>query len=245
MLLLRSFRKRAAYMLICFALFLFSTNIWTPSYLIVPLPFKGIVDLIETITPLLTLLPLSFVLHDSYEIELGLTCGLRTERLMMCQYIPILLYTLVNILLMILCYQHRPFSLFNEYPAFVPINIPNAYKTYLIISATTTAIFFSALQVLIRVVCKNSYVAVSINICVYLLFLTQNFSLRQGRFAIHRAILDPFISTYFLGDSVPLELGLGKVWTTNRVLYVTLSFFFFFISCWLLRREKTHEDSEE
>ena len=59
------------------------------------------------------------------------------------------------------------------------------------------------------------------------------------------AIVDPFISTYFIGNGVARKEGLGKIWTHNRILFFFLSLVLFGASYLLLRREKLHENLGE
>ena len=48
------------------------------------------------------------------------------------------------------------------------------------------------------------------------------------------------ISSYFIGDTVPNQLGISYMWTINRLLFLVLSAALLIATYLLLRRETLH-----
>ena len=55
-----------------------------------------------------------------------------------------------------------------------------------------------------------------------------------------RTLMDPFISSYFIGDTIPNQLGIPYMWTINRLLFLVLSAVLLLATYLLLRRETLH-----
>ncbi len=85
MLVLRSIKKQLYLLPLFTAILLITARPWIKQPLIVPLPGLGYIDFTEVIMPLLLLIPISFSLHNDYEIELALTCGVSTAKLMLAR----------------------------------------------------------------------------------------------------------------------------------------------------------------
>lgn len=227
---------------------LFTTFIWDEQYLIVPASLKGFVNNLEVTLPVLLLVLYSFILHDTYEIELSLVCGVNTAELAFSKAIPLFLYTLASAALMIVLYRYLPFeSLGNT--IVIPIHIPDNYKLYLIVSVFVTVIFFSALFLFIRILVRNCYIPIGVGFFIYYTFSNLNISIHEGTKDIRLCIIDPFISTYFLGDTVPnayaeQEVGfeiMKNAWTCNRLLFLVVAIILIWFSYVLLCRENLHK----
>ena len=93
-----------------------------------------------------------------------------------------------------------------------------------------------------RVLTRNCYAPVGMGLFVYLFFEAMNKDIRMLKTGLEYAIVDPFISTYFIGNGVACKEGLGKIWTHNRILFFFLALVLFGASYLLLRREKLHEN---
>ena len=230
------------------ALLLFSTDVWFPQPVIVPLPHIGFIDTTEGVIPLLLLLVLSFTLHDNYEIELGLVCGVRTTKLAFSKAFPIILYTLFSTWIIILCHRYVPYTS-EEYKIYIPIYVPENYKIYLLISSFVTILFFSVLFFFLRVLVRNCYVPVVVGLFLIITFDSFNLKIRGGDISPAKCWMDPFISTYFIGDTIPNAMAehytdltsLANAWTYNRLTFFALAILLLVATWLLLRREKLHE----
>ena len=230
------------------AFLLFSTNVWNPQPVIVPLPLRGFVGLTENVIPFLLLLFYAFLLHDSYEIELGLVCGVKTTKLAFTKAIPIFLYIFVTMLAIILCHRYEPYTS-TQYRIRIAIYVPENYKLYLLVSAFVTVLFFSALFFFLRVLSRNCYVPIGVGLFIWFAFETLNTDVRETNTSITWRLWDPFISNYFIGNTVPNRIAeelpdlssVANVWTHNRLLFFGLSVALLVATWLLLRREKLHE----
>ena len=83
MLFLRSLWKNKYYLVLSMVMLVMVARVWEPSPLIAALPDKGFIDYTELFVPFLLILPISFLLYDNFEIELGLVCGVKTAKLML------------------------------------------------------------------------------------------------------------------------------------------------------------------
>lgn len=246
MLFLRSLWKNKYYLFLSIILLIVVSRIWEPSPLIAALPEKGFIDYTELFVPFLLILPISFLLYDNYEIELGLVCGVKTVKLMMTKFISILLYTLIPMSLLVVFYQYAEFIPNSQTRIRIPIYIPENYKLYMLYSAFVTVLFFASLFLFIRIVTKNCYAPVGLGILVYTIFNTLNTNIHSGYEDIRKCIIDPFISNYLLGDKVLTEYyQVGSLWTYNRLLFLGLAVLMLVGSYLLLRREKLHHGSND
>ncbi len=239
-MLFRRNLKNTLYVIVLFAgVLLFSSRVWYPQPLIVPLPELGFIDFTEVLAPMLLLIPISFMYYNSYEIELSLVCGVHTRKLFLGKFFAILLYGIIVMLGLILAYQYLPYT--GSSKVKIPINIPENYKLYMIVSAVVTMFFFATLCLLLRVLTRNCYAPIGILLFVYTFFTGLNEGIHSRRTNIRKAIFDPFISNYILGDKVT-ERIFPNLWTLNRFLFFGLGLVMLIISCIILNREKQHEN---
>ncbi|MBO5981921.1 MAG: hypothetical protein J6Q24_05695 [Clostridia bacterium] len=84
-------------------------RVWEPSPLIAALPDKGFIDYTELFVPFLLILPISFLLYDNFEIELGLVCGVKTAKLMLYKFFSILIYTLIPMGILVVFYKYEEY----------------------------------------------------------------------------------------------------------------------------------------
>ncbi len=251
MLLLRSMRKLAYYPILVTFFLLFATRIWEPSHLIVPPILIGFADYIESFVPLIVVIPISFLLHDNYEIELGLVCGVKTSTLMFSKFLPVFLYTLLPTYLMVALYQYQPFTAVDQYRCPVPIYVPENYRMCLFISTFITILFFTTLYLFLRVVTRNCYVPVTAGVFCYMVCSSLNASIKEGTQDIRLSFLNPLMSTTILGDELPnmyAARGLDRMenlWTCNRLFFLALAVLLMAVTYWLLRKETLHENFGE
>lgn len=246
-MLKRSMYRSLFYFPIMVTLLLFSTYIWVPSHLIVPLPMMGFVDNTEGVLPILLVIFCSFILPNRYEIELSLTCGVKTTRLAYYRIIPILVYALAAIFLMLPFYQYTPYD--GDTRPHIPIYVPEHFKGYLVVSFLVTTLFFVALFFFFRVLTRNCYVPVVLSLLMESVFYGLCKNIQSGFTDIKYCLVDPFISIYILGDTVPDALAakyadlsyLVGAWTHNRILFFVLALLLFGATWLLLRREKMHK----
>ena len=69
-----------------------------------------------------------------------------------------------------------------------------------------------------------------------------NKRIHSGSEDIRHCLYDPFISNYFMGDTVLTEYyRVGPLWTYNRLLFFGLAVVMLVATFFLLRREKLHQ----
>ena len=74
-------------------------------------------------------------------------------------------------------------------------------------------------------------------------------NIQKGISDIKLCIVDPFISSYMLGDIVPNAMAeqyvdlpvLQNAWTYNRLIFLGITVVLLVVTCLLLRREKLHK----
>ena len=242
MLFLRSLWKNKYFLVLTTVMLALASKIWTPSPLIAALPQKGFIDYTELMIPFLLILPISFLLYDNFEIELALTCGIKTTRLMMNKFISLFIYALTSMFLMIGLYKYTEFIPMSQTKIKIPIYVPENYKVYMLISAFVTVVFFASLFLFTRVATKNCYAPVGLGILAYSIFSSLNTNIHGGYEDIRHCLYDPFLSNYFLGDTVLMEYyKVGPLWTYNRLLFFGLAVAMLAATYFLLRREKLHQ----
>lgn len=242
MLFLRAIKKNLYFFAIAMVLLIVSTRIWEPMPLIVPLPNSGFVDFSEILIPFLLVLPVSFLLYDTFEIELGLVCGVKTSRMMSCKFWAVFLSTIVPSALIIAMYQYTEYIRINQEKIRIPIHIPENFKLYLLISSFVTTLFFASFLLFMRVLTRNCYAPVGLGILVYSIASSFNFNIHSGYLDIRQCLFDPFLSNYLLGDKVLTEYyQVGPLWTYNRLLFFGLTVIMLVVTYILLRREKLHQ----
>ena len=241
MLFWRSLKKNAYFLVIALFLLAFSCTVWNPHHLIVALPDHGFIDSTELFVPFLLLLPISFLLYDDFEIELGLTCGVKTTKLLFTKFIAILLFAITAAFCMVALFEYEPYVP-QQSKIIIPIHIPENFKVYMFISAFVTTVFFASLFLFMRVAIKNCYAPVGLGVLVYTVFNGFNYDIHSGYTDIRKCLFDPFLSNYFMGDTVLTEYyRVGPLWTYNRLLFFGLAVVMLVATFFLLRREKLHQ----
>ena len=164
-------------------------------------------------------------------------------RLTFTNHLANLLYTLIPCYIIVALYQYKEFFPAPDDRIVIPIVIPENYKVYMLISVTVTVLFFSSVALLLRELMRNMFTPILMSICIYMGLGGNNANIHSGRQDIRAAIVDPFISNYILGDTVPntYEMGFHNMWTYNRLLFTGISVILLIITYLLLRREKLHE----
>ncbi len=250
MLFKRNLKIYIAIPLVLMGLLLFTSRVWQPQSVICPLPLNSFSDYVENPTVLTVLVLVSFLLHDNYEIELALVCGVKTSRLTIMKFLPVLIYSLIPSALIYLLHRYIPFENTNgQYKIRIPIHVPDNYKIYLIISLIITVLFFASLFLFIRVLTRNCYITVGIGLFISVIFDSMNQGIRGRSSHIGLSLFDPYISSYFIGDTVPKWFQesfsdltyMSHAWTVNRLIFFAASLILFTASYFLLRREKLHE----
>lgn len=242
MLFRRSIKNNLYFLVIALLAIMVAGGMWREQYLIVPLPYKGFIDASELFVPFVLILPISFLLHDNFEIELALTCGVKTTKLMLYKFFALLIFGVTASLTAVAAYKYIPFVPDGQVKEIIPIYIPENYKVYMAISAFVTVVFFASMFLLLRVATKNCYAPVGLGILVYTIFNQFNTNIHSGYEDIRKCLFDPFLSNYFLGDKVLTEYyQVGPLWTYNRLLFLGLALVMLLITYVLLRREKLHQ----
>ena len=241
-----NWRRFAWYLVAAVILLVMVTRVWEPQPLLTPEPWSSFLKNCERMLPLLLLIPISFLLSNDYEIELGLVCGVRNAKLMLAKFVPIVCYTLLGMATVILLYRYIPFDQMNltNFQEVIELLVPSTYRLYMLVSGVVTLVFFAALFLFIRVVCRNVYLPVGIGMFLCAVFDSFNSSIGLGQTDIRFSLFDPFISTYFLGNAAPQQYMLGDVWTYNRLLFFTLAIFLLAASYAILRRDGLHQHNE-
>ena len=108
-----NWRRFAWYLVAAVILLVMVTRVWEPQPLLTPEPWSSFLKNCERMLPLLLLIPISFLLSNDYEIELGLVCGVRNAKLMLAKFVPIVCYTLLGMATVILLYRYIPFDEMN------------------------------------------------------------------------------------------------------------------------------------
>ena len=241
MLFWRSLKKNAYFLVIALFLLAFSCTVWNPHHLIVALPEHGFIDSTEFFIPFVLLLPISFLLYDNFEIELGLVCGVKTTKLLFTKFIAILLFAITAAFAMVALFEYEPYVP-QQSKIIIPIHIPENFKVYMFISAFVTTVFFASLFLFMRVAIKNCYAPVGLGVLVYTVFNGFNYDIHSGYTDIRKCLFDPFLSNYFMGDTVLTEYyRVGPLWTYNRLLFFGLAVVMLVATYFLLRREKLHQ----
>ena len=241
-----NWRRFAWYLVAAVILLVMVTRVWEPQPLLTPEPWSSFLKNCERMLPLLLLIPISFLLSNDYEIELGLVCGVRNAKLMLAKFVPIVCYTLLGMATVILLYRYIPFDEMNltNFQEVIELLVPSTYRLYMLVSGVVTLVFFAALFLFIRVVCRNVYLPVGIGMFLCAVFDSFNSSIGLGQTDIRFSLFDPFISTYFLGNTAPQQYALGDVWTYNRLLFFTLAILLLAASYAILRRDGLHQHNE-
>lgn len=209
------------------------------------------IDTTETLFPILLIPMCAFVLYDRTEIELALVSGTKTTELFFTKIIPIITYTLIPSLFFSLLFHSSSYS--NIDPAIVtmksiPEYVPGNYKLLILVSMIITVTFFIALYSFIRVLTRNCYVPILVCFGISVGLRSFSAAIVAMRISLTNCFFDPFINSYFIGNSVPNvyakkfpELSnMMNIWTYNRVFFLCISVILLIVTYLMLRREKLH-----
>lgn len=239
MCFLRTLKKQVLLFFLTLFILAVALRIWEPSYLIAALPQVGFFDYADTLAVFILIMPVSFLLYDSYEIELGLVCGVRTSKLLLEKFAALLIHVLLASFVTVGLYRYKEFVGVSK---IIPIYIPEHYKVYMLISVFVVALFFASLLCLLRVASKNAFAPIGLGILIYTIFYGFNYDIHSGTRDIRLCLFDPFLSNYVLGDKVLTEYyKVGPLWTYNRLLFFGLAVGMLGVTYILLRREKLHQ----
>lgn len=245
-MIIRSLRKAWPIVLLVTLFYLYFIHGFLKGPLIVPPRLLGFMDRTELSIAVLIIPLVAFILPNKFEIELSLTCGMKTTTLFFTKVLPMFLYTIIPALAFVLLYRYVPYD--GSERAVIGIYIPDNYKLYVMLSAFVTVLFFFSLICFLRVISRNCYVPILMGLGIHL-FFQNNCKSIQGGTNIKRCIFDPFISVYILGDTVPgniaayhPEMGVSAhAWTYNRLIFLGISIVLLAATYLLLRREKLHK----
>ena len=242
-MLIRSYEKHFPFFIAVWA-YMFRTLAITPN------AFRFI-DITEMLLPILLIPMCAFILYDRTEIELALVSGTKTTKLFFTKIIPIITYTLIPSMFFGLLFHSDSHSHID--PGMVtmksiPEYVPDNYKLLTLVSMVITVTFFIALYSLIRVLTRNCYVPILMCFGISVGLRSFSAAIVAMRIPLTTCLIDPFINSYFIGNSVPniyaekfSELvSLTSAWTYNRLLFIGISALLFLITYLILRREKLH-----
>ena len=245
MLLFTHFLKKySPWLLLCVGVLLYVTRVWEE----LPPPQLSFTRIVETAAAAFAVVPISLILYEPPEIELGLACGIRTARFAFTRFIPCLLYTLVPATVISALYNYVPRITDPEYIGIVPIYVPENYRLLLAVSAAVTVLFFASLTLFLRVALRNCFVALSAGLISVIACHSLSTSLSGGVFPLALSYVNPFVTSYFVGDGIGdlfPQIGLQNVWTVNRVIFFAISVVLLLATYLLLRRERLHEVADD
>jgi len=246
-MLLRSLKKSIWFFPVSLVYLVFISNVWHPGYLIAPPRLVGFFDYVEMSVPMVLIALCSFTLPNQYEIELSLVCGTSAAKLFFSKAIPIFLYTLTPAYIILGLYSFIPYK--GPYKPVIPIHVPDNFKLYTAVSIFVTLFFFFALFCFFRVITRNCYIAIFPSMFFNVLFQDLTKRIQKGVEDIEKCFIDPFISDYILGNTVPnayaeqmegMEI-MRNAWTYNRIGFFVLGVVLLVATYLLLRREKLHK----
>lgn len=251
MLFLRSLWKTKYYLLIATALLALTAQLRERHWILTDPEVNNFFMSCELLVPFLVLLPVSFLLYDNYEIELGLINGVSTLKLALCKFFSTVIATLIPLVASCLLVRSKVYWC-KPSNIIIPLTVPENFKIYLLLSAFVTVLFFASLFLLLRVALRNCYAPVGLGILVFSYFQTRSQNINNLSLPFSQALFDPFITRYLIGDAVANEgftvEATGQVvdpfphlWTYNRLLFFGLAVVILAVACILLKREKLHE----
>ena len=230
------------------AVILFATYLWHPNYLITPPQLSGFAEQIEETVAVLMIVFYSFLLPNRFEIELGLVNGYGTLKLAASKAFPVFVYSVLTSFAAVAAYRYTPYDLKN-YKSFLPIYVPDDFRIYVFISVFTVLLFFSSVYFFFRVLTRNCFIPVIIDLAVFSALWSISEGIRKGISDLRLSLVDPFITRYFVGNTVPNAYSeqmegmsaLKNAWTVNRLIFLILSLALLAATVFLLRREKLHK----
>ena len=245
MLLFRYFLKKySPWLILCVGVLLYVTRVWEE----LPPPQLSFTRTLESAAAAFAVVPISLILYEPTEIELGLACGIRTARFAFTRFIPCILYTLVPATVISALYNYVPKISDPEYIGIIPIYVPGNYRLLLAASAAVTVLFFAALTLFLRVALRNCFVALSAGLISVIAMHSLSLSVSGGIFSLPLSYINPFVTSYFVGDGIGNQfpqIGLQHVWSVNRLIFFAISVVLLVASYLLLRRERLHEVADD
>lgn len=250
-MLFRTFKYSLWYFPVCLAVLCFTSYIWYPGYLIVPPNLMGFFEYVELTVPLLLVAFCSFTLNNRYEIELSLVCGTSTAKLFFSKVIPIFFYTLTPAFIVLALFKFIPYD--GTARARIPIFVPENFRVYAAISIFVTVFFFFALMCFLRVISRNCYVTLFPAMFLVVYFSDMSNQIKKGVLDVKLSLVNPFISMYMLGDTVPnayadqvdgMEI-MRNAWTYNRIGFFVVGVILLAMTYILLKSEKLHQGLKE
>ena len=246
---LRSYRRSVLVIIPAMAILLFASSVWIEQPLITPLPQTDFMCNVETTVPIFLIAVCSFLLHDPFEVELGLVCGTSTAKLALSKFLPILSYSLLSAFTIMALYKYQPYTPAPTDRIVIPIYVPDNYRLYMAVSFFVTVMFFASLFFFLRVLTRNCYIPIILGVFIHLTAYNFYYSIHNGETSIKGSLIDPFVSAYFLGNEVPNAFAeqysdltiLKNAWTNNRILFFALSLLLLGATYLLLQREKLHQ----
>ena len=241
MLLFTHFLKKySPWLVLCTGVLLYATSVWKE----LPPPQLSFTRIVEAAAAAFAVVPISLILYEPTEIELGLACGIRTARFAYTRFIPCLLYTLIPAVVISALYNYVPRISDPDYIGIIPIYVPGNYRLLLALSTAVTVLFFASLTLFLRVVLRNCFVALSAGLITVIATHSLSTSVSGGVFPLTVSYVDPLITSYFVGNGIGKlfpQIGLQSVWTINRVIFFAISVVLLAVTYLLLRRERLHE----
>lgn len=242
-LLKYTFKRGLLYLPITLVLLFFTTGMIFEHPLLMPYPYQGFIERTEVAACLLCVPYCSFLLPEKFEIELSLVCGVRTDKLFFTKLIPAATFTVLPLAVFLARYSYTPYE-GEIIPGVLPFSVPENYKLYALFSMFVTLFFFFALFSFLRVVSRNCYIPLILTLFANTYFTDVNEDIRKTSLSVSRALTDPFISDYLIGE-VPegcaaAEVLNANVWIHNRLLFLGLAVLLTVLTCVILRREKLH-----
>ena len=149
--------------------------------------------------------------------------------------------------ILLFVYRFIPYE--GTYKPRIPINIPENFKIYTAVSFFVTTFFFFALFCFLRVIIRNCYAPIFLCMFANKYFYDMSKLIQKGTKDIRLSLVNPFISDYILGDTVPnayakqvegMEI-MKNAWTYNRIGFFVLGVVLLVVTYLLLRREKLHK----
>ena len=120
----------------------------------------------------------------------------------------------------------------------------------MLISIFVSLLFFAALFLFLRMLLRNCYIPMVLDFGLWGGLCGISYGIRQGQYSLTKCWMDPFISAYFVGDTVPNQMAekytedlssLTNAWTYPRLMFFGLAILLLVATWLLLRREKLHQ----
>jgi len=243
---LRSLRRSYPILIAVTLLLVYFTYLYLEGPLIVPPKEYGFIDRTELRITAIMIPIFAFLLPNKFEIELSLTCGMRTTKLFFSKAVTSFIYTAIPAFVFVFLYRYVPYD--GKNPWVYAIYVPEDYRIYMVISMAVTLLFFFSLICFVRVLSRNCYIPILIGLFTHLTAENNCKDIQAGDIPVKNCIFDPFISVYFMGDDIPNLIaeqhpGLGVIhnaWTYNRLIFFGISVVLLIATYFMLRREKLH-----